>query len=410
MAGEHCGVLTQTGQGDLKFQYAPGYRSTPLSLSMPVSDATYSKSKILPFLQGLLPDNPEALAASARRFSVSERNPFALLEHIGGDVSGALEFLPAGATFSGAPGDSGEPDAAHELDEALLAEQLAQQVDEYLTGNPGVHRGQFSLAGAQPKLALHQSLDGRWFASSRAMPSTHILKPLSSRLENLDVAELLTMRVAARLGLAVAETDFLQVLDQRVLVTKRYDRHWVDGSVHRLHQEDLCQALGVPPSKKYQRFDGGPGVGAVAQLLRLLPLADRAQVAHGFFEGLVFNTLVRATDAHAKNYSLLLSGDSVRLAPLYDLISGAVLPAATHAAMSIGGEFRFDSITETALVAEGERMLVEDPKALVESMRDRLPAAVAEVSGELEAQLPAALGATVGNLAGRMLGFMAGRS
>jgi HipA-like protein len=41
MAGEHCGVLTQTGQGDLKFQYAPGYRSTPLSLSMPVSDATY---------------------------------------------------------------------------------------------------------------------------------------------------------------------------------------------------------------------------------------------------------------------------------------------------------------------------------------------------------------------------------
>src|SRR5262249_23548720 len=54
------------------------------------------------------------------------------------------------------------------------------------------------------------------------------------------------------------------------------------------------------------------------------------------------------TDAHAKNYSLLLSGPQVRLAPLYDIAS--ILPYDTvdkrkvKLAMKIGGEYKLDQI------------------------------------------------------------------
>jgi serine/threonine-protein kinase HipA len=62
----------------------------------------------------------------------------------------------------------------------------------------------------------------------------------------------------------------------------------------------------------------------------------------------VFRCSVHATDAHAKNYSLLLSGPDVRLAPLYDIAS--ILPydevdlRKAKLAMKIGGEYRVNQI------------------------------------------------------------------
>jgi hypothetical protein len=41
----------------------------------------------------------------------------------------------------------------------------------------------------------------------------------------------------------------------------------------------------------------------------------------GFADALIWNWLIAGTDAHAKNYSVLLAGNDIRLAPLYDMSS-----------------------------------------------------------------------------------------
>ncbi|MBI4932738.1 MAG: HipA domain-containing protein [Actinobacteria bacterium] len=127
---------------------------------------------------------------------------------------------------------------------------------------------------------------------------------------------------------------------ERALVVERYDRI-IDnsGAVVRVHQEDLCQALSVHPDRKYE-VDGGPGAEQLGRLIR--EVAGDRDVAR-FFDALVFNWLVLATDGHAKNYSLLLSGHQVRLAPLYDV--ACALPHLDHPrearmAQKIGGEYR----------------------------------------------------------------------
>ncbi|OMC01051.1 hypothetical protein A5733_03175 [Mycobacterium sp. NS-7484] len=84
----------------------------------------------------------------------------------------------------------------------------------------------------------------------------------------------------------------------------------------------MCQALSVHPGLKYQS-DGGPGVGDVADLLNRLPIEDRAVNAERFFKALSYNILIGGTDAHAKNYSLVLIGSRAQVSPLYDTASAA---------------------------------------------------------------------------------------
>ncbi|HEX9765730.1 MAG TPA: HipA domain-containing protein, partial [Nitriliruptorales bacterium] len=136
---------------------------------------------------------------------------------------------------------------------------------------------------------------------------------------------------------------------RRLVVVVRYDRRRErDGTWRRVHQEDLCQALGLPPERKYQS-DGGPTPRDIAERLRAV-VEPRAAVedVQQFADALLFNWLVVGTDAHAKNYSLLLpAGGRVRLAPRYDL--GSMIPyedpLACKLAMKLGGEYRIKAIS-----------------------------------------------------------------
>jgi serine/threonine-protein kinase HipA len=107
---------------------------------------------------------------------------------------------------------------------------------------------------------------------------------------------------------------------QKVLVVERFDRQWMDERwIARLPQEDFCQALAVPPDRKYES-DGGPGIDDALKLLSgsASPNADREQF---LLVQLAF-WLLAATDGHAKNFSVFLNaGDSYRLTPLYDVLS-----------------------------------------------------------------------------------------
>lgn len=379
--GTEIGGVVQDERGKFQFTYEEDYRvkptAIPLSLSMPLSVGAHGDKAIRPFLWGLLPDNDDTLNNWARRFGVSARNPFALLAEVGEDLQGAIQMVPRGKI-----GELTRREGATLLSRDVLAKSFAE-----LVRDPGAVQfteggGQFSLAGAQRKKALYL-VNGKWYEPRGRTPSTHILKPpivgLAGQVEN----EMFCVRLAPRLGMPAPKCWTEKFGDIPVVVIERYDRRRLKGQkilpidaaggeVHRVHQEDCCQALKVDPHNKYQR-DGGPGIKAIMELLSGSgkPSEDRDR----FMRANAFNFVIGGTDAHAKNYGLLLSaGGRYRLAPLYDIASW--LPYSKNhrddrLAMSIGGTYHFDRILPRHWEDEA-RKSGYDPARTLAHIRDLL--------------------------------------
>ena len=380
LEGEEVGRVFQV-KGRLRFRYTDTWRlaagSYPLSLSLPLAQTEHAHAPIDAFLWGLLPDNHAVLRRWARQFGVSDSNAFALIGAVGQDCAGAVQFV-AEDRLDEATED--KPGAIDWLTEADVAERLRLLQSDAATGRLLGDVGQFSLAGAQPKTAL--LFDGqRWGIPSGRTPTTHILKPALPNFDGHVENEHLCLNLARALGFPAARSEARMFGDQQAIVVERYDR--VDMTVmaseaaqaaadapafdayaatvpiYRVHQEDFCQAFGVHPSRKYQS-DGGPGAAAIVAFIRSAASEgrgkstksrnDRTISAAGqdiatFRDALIFNWLIGGTDAHAKNYSLLLGrGGLVRLAPLYDIASALVYPGIDplklRMAMSIGCEYR----------------------------------------------------------------------
>ena len=185
--------------------------------------------------------------------------------------------------------------------------------------------------------------DGKWGVPSGSVPTTHILKPAGSGFDDHDLNEHLCLDAARRAGLLVVRTTVERFGDESAAVVDRYDRVARGDRILRVHQEDLCQALGVPPTRKYQN-EGGPSPRDIAGLFRCaMPTRVADDALWRFADARIWNWFVAGTDAHAKNYSVLLADNQVRLAPMYDMASA--LPDGTHEkklrlAMKIGGDYR----------------------------------------------------------------------
>jgi serine/threonine-protein kinase HipA len=338
-----AGTVTRVARGALRFEYADEYRQqadpTPLSLSMPTQVRSHPDHVISPWLWGLLPDNNAVLARWGRQFQVSASSPFSLLATpIGEDCAGAVRFAP--------PDDvdrvltrGGDITWLTEDEVATRLRDLKEDSTAWLGRS---FTGQFSLAGAQAKAALLLRRR-RWGVPHGVTPTTHILKPAVSGFDDHDLNEHLCLDAARRVGLLAVRTQVGRFADETAIVVDRYDRVDKAGDLVRVHQEDLCQALGLPPSRKYQN-EGGPGPAQIAELLRQVMAPRDADLAVSrFADELIWNWLIGGTDAHAKNYSLLLAGKQVRLAPMYDVASA--LPYGMHEkklrlAMKIGGDDR----------------------------------------------------------------------
>jgi serine/threonine-protein kinase HipA len=379
-----AGTLTRLAGGRLRFDYDEDYRAkreaTPLSVSMPTALRAHLDAEIRPWLWGVLPDNQAVLERWARNFHVSASSPFTLLATpVGHDCAGAARFI--------APEEIdeiiGRPGTVTWLTDAQLAQRLRELREDTTTWLGREFNGQFSLAGAQAKTALLYE-DGRWGVPSGAAATSHILKPSVAGLDDHDLNEHLCLDAAGRAGLAVARTRVARFGEESAIVVERYDRLREDGRLIRIHQEDLAQALGIHPASKYQN-EGGPGPGEIARLLRdvMAPrVADEA--VWRFFDALAWNWLIAGTDAHAKNYSLLLAGREVRLAPLYDIASA--LPYGTHErklrfAMKIGGDYRLHAYGNTWKAASVELGLDESrARDRVLALTERAPDAFAEAA------------------------------
>jgi len=341
------GRVNQDERGKLSFTYDPAWRDTPgaypLSMSMPLAALEHPHDKIEAFIWGLLPDNELVLDRWAKKFQVSSRSPFALIANVGEDCAGAVQFVRPDRLEA----VLGTPDAEIAwLTEADIAERLRQlRNDNSAWRRPG-DSGQFSLAGAQPKTALLLQ-DGKWGVPSGRIPTTHILKPPSAEFDGHAENEHFCLALARAVGLPAATSTVTQFEDEIAFVVERYDRLTTPAGIRRIHQEDMCQAVGVPPMRKYEN-EGGPGVLRIVDLLRESSSAPEDD-SRTFLDAIALNWLIGGTDAHAKNYSLLISGGSrVRLAPLYDVAS--ILPYDFDAqrirlAMKIGDKYRIRDVT-----------------------------------------------------------------
>ena len=347
LGGRPIGRVRQHARGRLAFTYDPDWREAddayPLSLSMPLAAAEHGPATIETFLWGLLPDNERVLDRWARKFQVSARNAFALIAHVGEDCAGAVQFVRPERLDEA---QSGATDKVEWLETADVADRLRALREDHAAWRLPRDTGQFSLAGAQPKTALLLDND-RWGVPSGRLPTTHILKPPTGHFDGHAENEHICLALARMLGMPAATSRVTRFGDEIAIVVERYDRVRTGNEILRVHQEDMCQALAVPPTRKYQN-EGGPGVAGIVELLRTHS-SQRAEDIQTFVDAVGFNWLIAGTDAHAKNYAILLSGGPrVRLAPLYDVAS--ILPyddfhlPNVKLSMKIGGEYRLRDI------------------------------------------------------------------
>jgi serine/threonine-protein kinase HipA len=347
LGGVEVGRVHRDGKGRLTFVYDEAWRQAPnaypLSLSMPLAAREHKPAPVEAFLWGLLPDNELVLRRWGQRFQVSARSAFALMSHVGEDCAGAVQLVTPARLEAV---QSGSQDQVEWLDEQNIAERLrGLRADHGAWRLPG-DTGQFSLAGAQPKTALLLE-DGRWGIPSGRIPTTHILKPPTGQFDGHAENEHVCLALARALGLPAASSQVMKFKDEIAISIERYDRQRSGNQIIRVHQEDTCQALAIMPTRKYQS-EGGPGVSELLGLLRVQSSA-RDEDMDSFLGAVGFNWLIAGSDAHAKNYSLLITGGPrVRLAPLYDLAS--ILPYdkidlhKVKLAMKVGGEYLLHQI------------------------------------------------------------------
>ena len=380
--GRETGRVVRDNRGKLTFIYNEQWRNAadayPLSLSMPITLAEHPNAKIDPFLWGLLPDNEIILGSWARKFHVSARNAFSLIACVGEDCAGAVQFVQP-ARLNAILGAAAPP--IEWLDEKEIAKRLRALREDQSAWRAPSDTGQFSLAGVQPKTALLFE-NKKWGVPSGRIPTTHILKPPSGEFEGHAENEHFCLELARALGLPIVDSRIMHFKDEIAIVVERYDRARVAGTLHRVHQEDMCQAFAIPPTHKYQN-EGGPGIRDIVGLLGENSSLPREDIAT-FLDSVVYNWLIAGTDAHAKNYALLIgAGGRIRLAPLYDVASVLPYPdfniEKVKVSMKIGGEYGLRNIRPS----HWRKLAVElklDP--------DKTLRRVSELAGQLADHVP----------------------
>lgn len=392
--GLHVGTMSYAND-KLAFAYADKWRNDPaafpLSMSMPLARTEHPDKVVRPFISGLLPDDIAVLNRWGQKFHVSPRNPFRLLAHVGEECAGAIQFVPperASDWLIGSP-----PEGIDWLGEEELVERIGLLLRDSSEARQHGDEGQFSLAGAQAKTALYlQPKSGRWGIPKGATPTTHIIKPSRGDFACFEINEHFCLRLAARLGLRTASSKPETIGEHRVIVVERYDRIRKNDRLVRVHQEDFCQALAIKPEDKYQN-QNGPSAKCIFEVIREHSSSPKEDEAR-FLDAMILNYLIGGTDAHAKNYGLLIAGGGlVRFAPLYDLIS--ILPYKTEKemekvklAMKIGGKYGLRRIgcREWEKAAEAWKLDPGFVRERIKEMAKATPAAATTVNEQMQDQ------------------------
>lgn len=352
MNGKKVGILSRSANGRLEFSYDKTWLKSssgrPISLSMPLTEQIYAGDRVENYFDNLLPDSQPIRNRIQKRFGAVSNRGFDLLWHVGRDCVGALQLLPEDYQIE-----------VQKIEAEPLSEaDIATTLKNYRTMPLGMREDKdfrISVTGAQEKTALLK-LAGQWHRPLGTTPTSHIFKlpighiehsgmDLSDSVEN----EWLCHIILKTFGLPVANAEMLSFEDTKALVVERFDRRWSADKTWliRLPQEDMCQALNIPPALKYQT-DGGPGFSQIMELL--LGSTDSLADRRLFMAANLIFWLLAAIDGHAKNFSIfLLPGGGFKLTPLYDVMSAFPLVAKKQLeqqrlkmAMALTGKNRHD--------------------------------------------------------------------
>ncbi|MEC4184782.1 HipA domain-containing protein [Adlercreutzia sp. R21] len=367
LRGEKIGDLTRAKNG-ARFAFSESVVSAfplspMLSTALCVREEPFDALKAFSWFSGLLPEDAR-LDELQRFYGVAEGDYFGLLAQIGWECAGAVEVVP--------PEDWTLVQASQERlsEKRLTPEELAARLAA-LPSHPfdDASSLRVSLGGFQEKLCVIARAED-WVAaepghsalSSVALPldgapSTHILKPQpQGRLAGLVEAEAWGMEVA-RHATETAGSALLDLPDAPpTLLVERFDRMETEEGLVRLHQEDCAQALGIEPGRKYAATatltKSDPTYKGIAELL-VRYAVDSLEERKRLLRHLFVNTVLGNTDAHAKNYALLHEGDTIRLAPLYDVVPALeVTPNVLFMGLRIDGRIRIDRIERENVEAE----------------------------------------------------------
>jgi serine/threonine-protein kinase HipA len=321
--GRLVGVLRRESNGATDFLYDQEWltwESTfPISLSLPLREDRYIGAPVINVFDNLLPDSAAIRRRVAERVGAGGTDAYNMLAAIGHDCVGALQFVPDGT----------DPGPAGRIEGKLIGDAEVTNLIQNLAAAPlGLGEDEdfrISIAGVQEKTALLRH-DGKWYKPVGSTATTHILKPQIGRLPNgIDLSnsvenEFLCLKLLSALGVPTASAEIADFGGRRTLIVERFDRRWTsDNRLLRLPQEDFCQALSIPPTRKYQS-DNGPGMKDILQLLKASDAADDDLAT--FMRANIMFWLLGATDGHAKNFSIFLGpGGRFRMTPLYDVLS-----------------------------------------------------------------------------------------
>lgn len=332
----HVGILIEEDLGSLSFRYSEEWLHNPdaycISLNLPLSHKVYGDQETRAFFSALLPDD-RVRTKIAQALGISVENDFALLEILGGDCAGSVSLQKRLRNKT-------QNKKAKELDELEIQKILELLKTKPLLTKFGIR---LSLAGAQSKIALLFK-NRKFYLPGNNDITTHIIKPSIEGFPDSVYNEYFCMKLASQCGLNVAEVELKDTETCPHLIITRYDRHRAaNGRLSRIHQEDFCQAMGILPTKKYQK-EGGPGIKACLTLIDKYsshPAKDKLQLIDSF----LFNFFIANNDAHAKNFSLIHSAKGIHLAPFYDILSTEIYPQLSkEMAMKFGSKYQAQKI------------------------------------------------------------------
>lgn len=362
---EPIGTITETRQGG-RFAYNENVvRRIPgrpaLSLSLPAKSRPFGEAKTENWFNGLLPEGRRRDEICAE-LGLNTYDWIGLLAEIGWECAGAVRIFAPGAEKTRKP--ALEPLSEDDLAQRLRALQATRSLIPQSSYRMSLGGFQEKLVVALPRLGITgQTLHAGQmtaFLPEGDAASTHILKPESTQnYPGSAEAEAWAMTVAS--SAARCSTVALLELEQAplTLVVERYDRTgetWPEGAV-RVHQEDACQALGIPTSRKYanEREPKGddPTYRGIAELL-LRFAAHPEEELQELLRQITVNMALGNLDAHAKNTAFLFREPMVpALAPLYDVVPiTEIEPRTTMLSMRIDGSLDPSRVTVSTLVAE----------------------------------------------------------
>ncbi|HDL8336312.1 TPA: type II toxin-antitoxin system HipA family toxin [Yersinia enterocolitica] len=406
MNGQHVGYW-EKNRGEESLTYAQEWlaneQGRPLSLSLPftANNQVYRGNIVRDYFDNLLPDSDDIRRRLATKYHADSINPFDLLFELGRDCVGAIQLLtndaPPSDLFSIQQQPLTESDVARILRNSLSDNAFVRpEHDEDL---------RLSIAGAQEKTALLFH-DNRWCLPLGSTPTTHIFKLPLGLVGNMQADmrtsvenEWLCAKILASYNLPVASCEIGQFEDQKALIVERFDRRLSNDSrwIVRLPQEDMCQATGTSPLKKYQT-DGGPGITTIMEILSGSDNASEDRKV--FFKAQIIFWLLAATDGHAKNFSIThLPANHYHLTPLYDVLSthpiiGAgrnqIAAQKTKLAMAVRGSKNYYLINQIQRRHwRKQAEIVGLGAAQADSIIDEIITATPRVITQIQARLPA---------------------